>query len=657
MLNFFRRMFSQAKDLSSGNYGWGMFAGSGSSSGVNVTPETALRVSAVYASVRVLAETLAQLPVHVYQRVGKRNVLVPDHPLNMVLSRRPNDWQTSFEFFEMMQGHLALRGNCYAQIVPGPNGSVTQLIPLRPDRMKVERLDNGRLLYLFRDETGVETKYSQDEIFHVRGMSSDGIVGQSPISLMSDPIGLTIAADKYGGTFFRNNARPSGILRADGALKPNEMDAMKQSWMAAHGGPDNAHRVAVLANGLQWQAIGMSSEDAQLLETRQFQITEIARIFRVPPHMIGDLSRSTFSNIEQQSLEFIQYTMMPWMVRWEKAIARDLIADDETYYAKFEAEGILRGDSAARSAYYRELINTGVMTINEARELEDMEPVEYGDVNLIQGAMIPLEQVIEQAEQPEPQAEGQRDTPDMEQDDATEDTEDDAEDSTEPMDSMTSAIVEARLLAELNIYRDRARIEAERAAAAESKAAELSLSLASKEASEIKVVELSEEAGRFRGELQSFKNRCEAFERENEKMNDILSEQARKITEAHLGAKNVIAETVQRLLKIEMDGIRSASKKPNMLSALDEFYAKHEKRLHSVLAAPCSVYAALAGDVDIETPIAEHLSESRDLVLELAGECTAEQITEAIDLLLCDWEGRANKLAERLTKGHTHAAA
>ena len=584
MLKWFRNLLSPSPDVGQGYARmWGMLGGA-SSSGVNVTPENAIRVAAVYACVRVLSETFAQFPIHICKSQGMRKVYTPEHPLNQVLGKRPNDWQTPFEFFEMMMGHLALRGNCYAQIVPGELGAVTQLIPLRPDRMKVERLSNGRLLYLFREDSGSETKYGQDQIFHVRGMSSDGIVGNSPIQTMSDPIGFSIATDKYGSQFFRNSARPSGILRADGAIKAEEAQRMKNDWMAAHGGPDNAHRVAVLANGLQWQAIGISSEDAQLLETRQFQITEIARIFRVQPHMIGDLSNATFSNIEQQSIDFVRYTMLPWVVRWEQAINRDLIAEDETFYAKFCVEGLLRGDSSARSAYYRELINTGVMTINEARELEDMAPVEYGDVNLIQGAMIPLDQLIEQAEAGEPPGEEPEDPENM-----PEDPEDAPEDDTE----------------------DPAEDDAEEA----------------------------------------------PMSAQDDKIYSILLEQAGKLAAVGVEAVNAIRAAARRLVSIESDQIRSASRKPNMVAALDEFYAKHEGRLASALAAPCAVYRALAGPVDIQAGVKEYIDESKELVLGVAGECTADQIGEAVELLLSDWEQRADKLADILTKGKNNAAA
>lgn len=667
-----RRKSSPPNALSSTGGGvaamWGGLTGT--SSGVNVTPETAMRQAAVYASIRVLSETLAQFPVHICKSAGVRKVYAPEHPLNIVLGKRPNDWQTAFEFFEMMQGHLAARGNCYAQIVAGELGSVTQLIPLRPDRMKVERIENGRLRYIFREESGRETKYNQEQIFHVRGMSSDGVTGHSPISMMSDPIGYAMATDKYGSQFFKNSARPSGILRAEGVIKSDEAQRMKNDWMAAHGGPDNSHRVAVLANGLQWQAIGISSEDAQLLETRQFQVTEIARIFRVPPHMIGDLSHATFSNIEQQSIDFVRYTMLPWVVRWEQAINRDLIADDEMYYAKFCVEGLLRGDSAARSAYYRELINTGVMTINEARELEDLEPVEYGDVNLIQGAMVPLEQLIEQAEAPEPPAEQAQDPSGKESDgeDAPEDMPGDSEEDDMPDNGMTSAIEIGRITAEKNIYQEKARIESERAAAAEQKAADLAAKAAAAEAlalsasksaeesaskyleSSSRQLELAESVAEAMVKLSSAESRCEDVKKENEKIHAIISEQSGKLATAHVEAKKVIKETVHRLLKIETDGIRAAAKRPNMLAALDEFYAKHEPRLMSALAAPCSMYAAIAGRVDVESAVSQHLADSKAMVLDVAGECTAEQIGEAVDLLLCDWDSRSETFTQRLTE-------
>ena len=345
------------------------------SGGVNVTPDTAMQVSAVMACVRIISETLATLPLHMYRRLpnGGKDKAVR-HPLYDILFRQPNQWQTSVEFLEMMQGHLCLRGNACAEKVPGRRGSVDQLVPIHPDRVQIERLENGKLRYIIQDQWGQNRKLSQDQIFHVRGMSSDGIKGLSPINYAAESIGVSFATQQFAARFFSNNARPSGVLEHPGVLKdPKALGRLKTSWQESQTG-SKQHSIAILEDGIKFHEIGIKPEEAQFLETRKYQALDIARIYRIPPHMIAEMDRATFSNIEHQGLEFVVHTMRPWLVRWEKAILRDLIDVPDIYFAEFLVDALLRGDIKSRYEAYASGINAGWISRNEVREKENLNP-------------------------------------------------------------------------------------------------------------------------------------------------------------------------------------------------------------------------------------------------------------------------------------------
>lgn len=351
----------------------------GSSAGMRVTPDSALRLSAVYGAVRAISETVAMLLPILYERTGDGKQRAYSHPLYSVLYRKPNPWQTAYEFWEMMQGHLELRGNGYAQILPSNTGDpVGALIPLHPDRMRVERLPGNdfRLRYRFRNQDGTETIYSQDEIFHMRGFSLDGITGMSPISVEREVIGVGLGLQDYAARFIENDATPPGTLEHPGKLTPEARKNLKDSWQASQTG-GNRHKTAVLEEGLKYNVVGITNKDAQFIEAREFQIEDIARIFRIPPHKIGHLKRSTFSNIEQQSIEFVQDCMLPRLKRIEQAISRDLLPADEQdqFFAEFNVDAIMRGDIAGRYAAYGSAILDGWMTRNEARAKENLNPL------------------------------------------------------------------------------------------------------------------------------------------------------------------------------------------------------------------------------------------------------------------------------------------
>ena len=296
---------------------------------------------------------------------------------------------------------MLIYGNAYAQIIRNGRGDVLGLYPLMPDKIKVDRDEKNRLIYIYSryDEANPNLKEQgdiilyADEVLHIPGLGFDGLVGYSPIAMAKNAIGLAIAAEEYGSKFYANGASPSGVLEHPGTLK--DPSKVRDSWNAAFAGSGNSHRVAVLEEGLKYTPISISPNEAQFLETRKFQIDEIARIFRVPPHMVGDLEKSSFSNIEQQSLEFVKYTLEPWIVRWEQSISRSLLSRNEksSYFVKFNVDGLLRGDYASRMSGYATARQNGWMSANDIRELENLDriPTEKGgDLYLVNGNMLPL---------------------------------------------------------------------------------------------------------------------------------------------------------------------------------------------------------------------------------------------------------------------------
>ena len=374
----------------------------GSSSGKAVTERSAMQMTAVYSCVRILAEAIAGLPLHLYKHTengGKEKAI--DHPLYLLLHDEPNPEMSSFVFRETLMTHLLLWGNAYAQIIRNGKGEVVALYPLMPNKMSVDRDEKGHLYYSYvrsQDEAptmkGSTVILRPEDVLHVPGLGFDGLVGYSPIAMAKNAIGLAIATEEYGAKWFANGAAPSGVLEHPGTIK--DPSRVREAWQSQFGGSSNSGKIAVLEEGMKYTPITISPEQAQFLETRKFQINEIARIFRVPPHMVGDLEKSSFSNIEQQSLEFVKYTLDPWVVRWEQSIMRRLLSPEEkrTYYVKFNLEGLLRGDYQSRMNGYAIGRQNGWMSANDIRELENLDRIpaeEGGDLYLINGNMLPLQ--------------------------------------------------------------------------------------------------------------------------------------------------------------------------------------------------------------------------------------------------------------------------
>lgn len=381
--------------------GYTFFFG-GSTAGKTVTERSSMQMTAVYSCVRILAEAIAGLPLHLYRYTddgGKEKAL--EHSLYRLLHDEPNPEMSSFVFRETLMTHLLLWGNAYAQVIRNGKGEVIALYPLMPNKMTVDRDNSGHLFYKYQrsnDEAptmeGSSAILPPRDVLHIPGLGFDGLVGYSPIAMAKNAIGMAIACEEYGAKFFANGAAPGGVLEHPGTIK--DPQRVRESWQSTFGGSGNANKIAVLEEGMKYTPIGISPEQAQFLETRKFQINEIARIFRVPPHMVGDLEKSSFSNIEQQSLEFVKYTLDPWVVRWEQSIMRTLLTPDEKkqYFVKFNVEGLLRGDYASRMSGYATARQNGWMSANDIRELENMDRIpteDGGDLYLINGNMLPLQ--------------------------------------------------------------------------------------------------------------------------------------------------------------------------------------------------------------------------------------------------------------------------
>lgn len=372
-------------------------------SGKPVNERTAMQTTAVYACVRILAEAVASLPLHVYEYQddgGKK--LVHDHPLYYLLHDEPNPEMTSFVFRETLMSHLLIWGNAYAQIIRDGAGRVLGLYPLLPDKMDVQRDDRGNIYYIYSrnsDENPMFKEYGDirlkaEDVLHIPGLGFDGLIGYSPIAMAKNAVGMTLACEEYGASFFANGANPGGVLEHPGVLK--DPSKVRESWNSVYRGVNNAHKIAVLEEGMKYQQIGIPPEEAQFLETRKFQINEIARLYRIPPHMVGDLDKSSFSNIEQQSLEFVKYTLDPWVIRWEQSLQRSLLLPGEKgkYFIKLNVDGLLRGDYQSRMNGYAVGRQNGWFSANDIREMENMNPIpdeQGGNLYLINGAMTKLE--------------------------------------------------------------------------------------------------------------------------------------------------------------------------------------------------------------------------------------------------------------------------
>ena len=370
-----------------------VFSFGSSISGKSVNPRNAVQVSTVYACVRVIAETIASLPLGVYEDTDGGTRKATEHPLYRLLHDEPNAEMTSFVLRETMLSHLLLWGNSYCQIIRTGKNHIESLYPLLPDRMEVDRDSKGVLTYTYTTTNGDRVLLDPADVLHIPGLGFDGIMGYSPIALEKNAIGLGIAAEEYGSTFFKNGARPSGVLTHPNTVK--DPKRLRDNWTAAYGGSANGGKVAVLEEAMTFTPISLPNNEAQFLETRKFQVEEICRIYRVPPHLVGNLDRATFSNIENQSIDFAVHTIRPWLIRIEQAMNRALFSEKEKgrFYVQFNLDGLMRGDYKSRMEGYAIARQNGWMSANDIRALENMNPIsdeEGGNTYLVNGNMIPI---------------------------------------------------------------------------------------------------------------------------------------------------------------------------------------------------------------------------------------------------------------------------
>ena len=389
-MNIFTRLFqsraSPKNQIGSRQFYFGMAL-----SGKNVNERTAMQTTAVYACVRILSETIASLPLHTYKYTEDGKEKDYTHQLYHLLHDEPNNEMTSFVFRETLMSHLLLYGNAYAQIIRDGRGRVLSLYPLLPDKMRVDRGANKEIYYIYFSDNDGQIMLRKEDVLHIPGLGFDGLIGYSPIAMTKNAVGLAIAAEEYGSKFFSNGANPGGVLEHPGVLK--DPGKVRESWNSVYGGSSNSNRVAVLEEGLSFKSISIPPEQAQFLETRKFQVNEICRIFRVHPHMVADLEKSSFSNIEQQSLDFVVNTVRPWLVRWEQAIGQKLLLPNEKSktFVNFNVDGLLRGDFQSRMTGYSIARQNGWMSADDIRELENMNKLPKGmggDKYLVNGNML-----------------------------------------------------------------------------------------------------------------------------------------------------------------------------------------------------------------------------------------------------------------------------
>jgi HK97 family phage portal protein len=368
-------------------------------SGQSVTETSAMRVAAVYACVSLISGTLATLPLHIYERTGEGNRRRRDnHPVSIVFNK-PNRWQTRVDFLQQMQAAVLLRGNAYARVM-WDGTTPMELWPLHPDAVEVERGRDNSLRYHVRmTPTSPPQTLGAGDMFHVRGLSTNGYMGRSVLQDASDVIGIAQATQEHAGRFWADGGGPDVVMKHPKTLSAKAKESLEEHWTATYGGGKGQRRVAVLEEGMDVTPISLTKSDAQFLETRKFQRGEIAGLFQVPPHMIGDTEKSTSwgTGIEQQQIGFVQYTMRRWLVTWEQAIWQQFIEAEQAFYAEFNVDGLLRGDLKTRMESYALGITNSILKPNEARAKENLPPVDGGDLAWRQLNLAPLTQTVDPA--------------------------------------------------------------------------------------------------------------------------------------------------------------------------------------------------------------------------------------------------------------------
>jgi HK97 family phage portal protein len=410
MIKFFQALlkpFQRRSSLSNPD-GWfiNMAGGQPTFTGRPVTAATAMQSIAVYACVKILAESVASSPLFVYKRIGAGKEKARNFYLYPVLHGSPNDQQTSYEFKSLVIAHWALRGNHYSEKLMDQGGRVRGLSPLDPDRMSIKWGPGGDLIYEYRFRNGGQKEFTPDQIFHFRGLSTDGICGLSPIAQFRQAIGVAQAQEEYAGRMYGNGMRPSGVFEHPEVMSQEAHERLQESIKERYVGLENAGNPVILEEGMKWHSISMTAEDAQFLESRNFQVAEIARIFRIPLHMLNELTHATFSNVEHLGIDFVVHTLRPILVSLEESLAFQLLtpAEREDYSIEFLVDALLRGDTESRFKAYSIARVNGWMSANEIRERENMNPLppEVGDVYLTPVNMAPADQQTDQGDGKKP---------------------------------------------------------------------------------------------------------------------------------------------------------------------------------------------------------------------------------------------------------------
>tara|TARA_Y100000590_G_scaffold54_2_gene77 strand:- start:11 stop:2086 length:2076 start_codon:yes stop_codon:yes gene_type:complete len=354
------------------------------SSGVDVTYDNMLSVSAVWAAVNLIANSVAQLPLILYRRleggVGRERAV--DHPLYQLLKLQPHKEVTSYRLRQTIQGHVCTWGNGYGHVGRDRGGRVVDMLPLRPDRMRLDRDINNDLVYWYRPTAGAaEVRLSADDVLHIRGLSFQGLAGMNPQETGREAIGSAMAADRQAAAFFKNDSTPRGVLTIQRSFNDQAArDRLRREFERTYGGLSNSSKTAILEEGMDYRAIGLSPQVTQLLESRKYSVADVARFYQVPPHMIGDLDRATFSNVEEMAIEFVQYSMMPWLVAWQQELDTTLLSarERESLFFEFNVDALLRGTPEKRAAFYNAGRLNGWLSGDEIRERENLNPIPEG---------------------------------------------------------------------------------------------------------------------------------------------------------------------------------------------------------------------------------------------------------------------------------------